>query len=305
MSYSSSRTTRPVGSRTAGATNDRGRTTTTVGKPQRGRYTSPQRKPTTVPASTRSRSVRMDQPSDAVSGQNSRGNAGDPRQGQTAQERLQHRGNYAVIAPNEKKRSQIQRQAEKETRQYEEYKERNKMGYISLPPQTVGGGKVVSQTSARQQQSLQHRQVTARVGYGAKSSYKSSLRAKEEAEALEKKAKARMQTEKNKEREQTRQQRLDEDRRKKNDEFLRKFERNGKQPQGMATSSGHPQVTAVESFEPQSQTSHVVDRPGNSTSDPDVELLKDMFPHKTVDEISEALSSSSGAVDVAANVLMG
>ncbi|XP_070573772.1 epithelial-stromal interaction protein 1-like [Ptychodera flava] len=105
----------------------------------------------------------MDQPSDGVSGQTSGDNVSDPRQGQTVQERFQHRGNYAMIAPNEKRRSQIQQQAEKETRQYEEYKERNKMGYISLPPQAVGGGTVVSQTGARQQQSLQHRQVTARL----------------------------------------------------------------------------------------------------------------------------------------------
>ncbi|KAK7478291.1 hypothetical protein BaRGS_00030443, partial [Batillaria attramentaria] len=59
------------------------------------------------------------------------GAAADNAQGQSLQQRATHTGAYTVISPNEKKRRQITEQAERGTREYEQYKQQNKPTRVS------------------------------------------------------------------------------------------------------------------------------------------------------------------------------
>ncbi|XP_067848617.1 epithelial-stromal interaction protein 1 isoform X2 [Heptranchias perlo] len=64
----------------------------------------------------------------------------------------QHRGGYSMIPPNESRRSQLQRMANKELEELKQWKEAHRPGPINMTPAQLGG--CVSETDARRQQQI-------------------------------------------------------------------------------------------------------------------------------------------------------
>ncbi|KAG5850397.1 hypothetical protein ANANG_G00081960 [Anguilla anguilla] len=62
---------------------------------------------------------------------------------------------YTVIAPNPKKRNEIQRKAEAELTALEDFKLRRAMGYVSIAPRRVGGCLTLEEVRNKQQKEMQ------------------------------------------------------------------------------------------------------------------------------------------------------
>ncbi|XP_051970852.1 uncharacterized protein zgc:194621 [Xyrauchen texanus] len=62
---------------------------------------------------------------------------------------------FTVFAPNPKKRQDIQQKAEAELAALEDLRLSRAMGYISIPPSTVGGCLTLEEVRAKQQQEMQ------------------------------------------------------------------------------------------------------------------------------------------------------
>ncbi|XP_038049936.1 putative uncharacterized protein DDB_G0271982 [Patiria miniata] len=121
-------------------------------------------------------------------------------------ETYQSQGGYTRVMPDQKKRDKLQNQRTSELERFEAYKEKRKLGHVSMTPSRVGGAKVSEEEARKQQQrELQDKkyEMISKRGLWAK-----EKREREEQEYAEKKARARQQTEKNKQREQQRQREL-------------------------------------------------------------------------------------------------
>ncbi|XP_023446033.2 epithelial-stromal interaction protein 1 [Dasypus novemcinctus] len=88
-------------------------------------------------------------------------------------------GAYTLIAPNENRRSQIQRIAEKELENLEKWKEQNRAKPVNLLPRRLGGSQ--SEAEVRQKQQLQQMQSK----YRQKLKREESIRIKKAAEEAE------------------------------------------------------------------------------------------------------------------------
>nr|XP_015099181.1 epithelial-stromal interaction protein 1 isoform X2 [Vicugna pacos] len=88
-------------------------------------------------------------------------------------------GAYTVIAPNEKRRNEMQRIAEKELEDLERWKEKHRAQPINLEPRRLGGSQ--SEAEVRQRQQLQLMQSK----YQQKLNREESIRIKKEAEEAE------------------------------------------------------------------------------------------------------------------------
>ncbi|XP_010979168.3 epithelial-stromal interaction protein 1 isoform X2 [Camelus dromedarius] len=88
-------------------------------------------------------------------------------------------GAYTVIAPNEKRRNEMQRIAEKELEDLERWKEKHRRQPINLEPRRLGGSQ--SEAEVRQRQQLQLMQSK----YQQKLNREESIRIKKEAEEAE------------------------------------------------------------------------------------------------------------------------
>ncbi|XP_035570566.1 epithelial-stromal interaction protein 1-like isoform X5 [Canis lupus familiaris] len=102
------------------------------------------------------------------------GGAPEPRGGQPRARRPP--GAYTMIAPNENRRSQIQRIAEQELKNLEKWKEQHRAKPVNLVPRRLGGSQ--SQAEVRQKQQLQLMQSK----YQQKLKREESVRIKKEAE---------------------------------------------------------------------------------------------------------------------------
>ncbi|XP_036314232.1 epithelial-stromal interaction protein 1 isoform X2 [Pipistrellus kuhlii] len=88
-------------------------------------------------------------------------------------------GTYTLIAPNENRRKQIQRIAEKELENLEKWKEQHRAKPVNLVPTRLGGSQ--SEAEVRQKQQLQLKQSK----YQQKLKREESVRIKKEAEEAE------------------------------------------------------------------------------------------------------------------------
>ncbi|XP_006884674.1 PREDICTED: epithelial-stromal interaction protein 1 [Elephantulus edwardii] len=92
---------------------------------------------------------------------------------------LQHTGAYTMITPNENRRNQIQRIAERELEELEKWKAQNRAKPVSLMPRRLGGSQ--SEAEVRQKQQLQLMQSK----YQQKLKREESVRIRKEAEEAE------------------------------------------------------------------------------------------------------------------------
>lgn len=90
-----------------------------------------------------------------------------------------HIGAYTLIAPNENRRSQLQRIAEKELENLEKWKEQHRAKPVNLVPRRLGGSQ--SEAEVRQKQQLQLMQSK----YQQKLKREEAIRIKKEAEEAE------------------------------------------------------------------------------------------------------------------------
>ncbi|KAJ8375760.1 hypothetical protein SKAU_G00063400 [Synaphobranchus kaupii] len=70
---------------------------------------------------------------------------------------------FTVIAPNQKKRHEIQRKAEAELAALEDFKLSRAMGYVSIAPSKVGGCLTLKEVRNKQQQEMQMSQKQKQV----------------------------------------------------------------------------------------------------------------------------------------------
>ncbi|XP_064649339.1 epithelial-stromal interaction protein 1-like [Lineus longissimus] len=137
-----------------------------------------------------------------------------------AERRLEYRGGYSVMPPDETRKRQVEAQARKESEEYERYKEQKKPGHMSYVG-TAGGGLTEEQARARAAKEHSHSKFNS---LQKRQQYHDEARRKEDMKYEEKKAQAREQSEQNERRERERQKSLDHDRRMKNDAFFRKWD---------------------------------------------------------------------------------
>ncbi|XP_006821722.1 uncharacterized protein LOC102809101 [Saccoglossus kowalevskii] len=255
------------------------------------RNPSPRRNPTKVPGVGRQgRSVEQSKMEDGeVNPGTDYGKAGDLKQ------RAEYCGAFTKITPNEKRRNQVARQAAEEERMYEEHKASKRIDYISLPPQTIGGG-AVTEHEVRRKQSVEQRQNAVQQRT-ARATYREKQKAQEEAQLREKKAKARQQTERNKERAENRKEMWDEDRKKKNDEFLRRFEN---KPKVRSSASDHSSDTTTSTASHMSMPNSA----SHQRSGRPLDQLIEMFPDHDISQLSQALDHANGSADLAVSFLI-
>ncbi|XP_052104799.1 epithelial-stromal interaction protein 1-like isoform X2 [Mytilus californianus] len=147
-------------------------------------------------------------------------------QEQPLDQRMSNQGCYTMISPNEKKRQEIQRQADQETANYQQYKEQKKVGPLSYVG-TAGGGNITQQQARNKliqdNKNPSMRQRERREGYRAQQ------KKREEEEIEQKRNKQRELADKNKLRshqtDAEKKNKWDEDRRRKTDDFLSRLER--------------------------------------------------------------------------------
>merc|ERR1712004_552260 len=147
---------------------------------------------------------------------NSRGGANGS--GNTASgERVQRGSGFTMFAPKEEKRREVQAQAQKETDNYNKYKEGRKIKHVNYVG-TAGGGPShapMQQTaSPTKPKSLAERRAEEKI--------------RQDDELAKKKTAARQQSERNNLKSAERNHRLDEDRRRANAAFLDKLEHQNK-----------------------------------------------------------------------------
>ncbi|XP_060250277.1 epithelial-stromal interaction protein 1 isoform X3 [Ovis aries] len=134
-------------------------------------------------------------------------------------------GAYTLIAPNEKRRNEIQQMAAKELEELERWKEQQRVKSITLPPMTLGGSQ--SEAEVRRRQQLQLIQSK----YQKKLKREECVRIKKEAEEAEvqkmraaQREKSNKLEEKKRLQENLRRETFREHQQHKTAEFLRRFE---------------------------------------------------------------------------------
>ncbi|VDI32187.1 Hypothetical predicted protein [Mytilus galloprovincialis] len=237
-------------------------------------------------------------------------------QQQPLDQRMSYQGGYTMISPNEKKRQEIQRQADKETASYQQYKEQKKVGPLSYVG-TAGGGAITEQ-QARNRLIQDNKNPSMKLRE-KREIYKTEQKKKEDEEIELKRKKQRDLADKNKlkshQTEADKRNKWDEDRRRKTDDFLSRLERKPNEdrqpgsgntefkPRGSDTVSSN----AVASVQPVSE----VDTPNNlrgahaysNTNMPvsnDLDTLHVMFPHCDRATLQDILQHNSleSAIDL-------
>ncbi|XP_015219198.2 epithelial-stromal interaction protein 1 [Lepisosteus oculatus] len=124
-------------------------------------------------------------------GENVNNQAGEENNTTTRNERNpQYMGGYSMIPPNESRRREMQRMAQKEEEDLKRWKEGHRPGPLSLPPAQLGGA--ISMTEARQRQFLELRESK----YRKKLKQEDDKRKRKEAEEMEIQQKKVLQREK-------------------------------------------------------------------------------------------------------------
>ncbi|XP_039733147.1 epithelial-stromal interaction protein 1 [Pteropus medius] len=114
-----------------------------------------------------------------VSGQGSEAAPEGPSQDGPGRAEQRHAGAYTLITPNETRRNQLQRIAEKEMENLERWKELHRAKPVNLVPRRLGGSQ--SEAEVRQKQQLQLMQSK----YQQKLKREEAMRIKKEAEEAE------------------------------------------------------------------------------------------------------------------------
>ncbi|XP_033760177.1 epithelial-stromal interaction protein 1-like [Pecten maximus] len=241
------------------------------------------------------------------------------------EQRMSHQGGFTMITPNEKKRQAVSEQAKRGLDQYDAHKQQQKLGHVSYVG-TAGGGQMTMAESRQRMVDGNRFGKTDRLQ--KQQQYKDERKQKEETEFEKKKMQQRMKAETNKQREATRQSqdhmKYDEDRRRKNEEFLKKLEGQSRQP-GVSTSGNvastdnSPLRLAAPAISPDSQCQrsyeHVQSSPGGQSSShsteneatggqiSQLETLMSMFPMYSTDILCDILNQTDNNLDQAVQLL--
>lgn len=232
----------------------------------------------------------------------------DSQEQQQLGQRMSYQGGYTMISPNEKKKQQIQQQAERGMQSYQQHKEQNRIGHMSYVG-TAGGGQM-SQEESRRKLVEENRNPSMRLRE-KREEYRVKQKQKEEEEINQKRLKQRQLAEKNELRktqnEEDKRKKWDEERRRQNEAFLNKLE-------GKGSKDHTPPQHRVP---PSHMSSADLDRPAPSMSDSplsirglgqprgvpsDIDTLHDHFPNcdRTV---LEDILSQAGSVESAISML--
>ncbi|XP_022088095.1 uncharacterized protein KIAA1211 homolog [Acanthaster planci] len=122
------------------------------------------------------------------------------------QETYQSQGSYTRVMPDPKKRDKLLNQRSSELEKLEAYKERRKLGHVSMKPTPVGGARVSEEEVRRKQQREQQEKKYDLIR--KREQWAEEKRQREDQEFAEKKTKARQQAEKNRQKELARQREL-------------------------------------------------------------------------------------------------
>lgn len=172
---------------------------------------------TQAPASNARQSRGYSQPTPGAADAGQRAQQAEGGQTRT----LEWRGAYAVMPPNEKRRTEISRVAQEETAEFEAYKESQRVGHVSYVG-TVGGQN--SEAQSRRVTRVQSLAATPMQKKLADEQRRRATKELEQAQHERHKAAQRHKAEAHEESERARQRRLDDDRRRKNEAFLDKLQ---------------------------------------------------------------------------------
>lgn len=252
------------------------------------------------------------------------------------EQRMSYQGGFTMITPNEKKRQAVNEQAKRGLDQYNTHKQQQKLGHVSYVG-TPGGGQM---TMAESRQRMIDGNRFGKVDRLQKQQqYKDERKQREETEYEKKKIQQRMKAENNKQREATQhsqnQMKYDEDRRRKNEEFLRRLEGQSRQPGVSSTGNTAPsdnfplRLAAPGPSASHWSYEHTVQRsPGHSSSydignettggqcstystdneatggqSSQLETLMSMFPMYSTDILSDILNQTDNNLDQAIQLL--
>ncbi|XP_060070642.1 epithelial-stromal interaction protein 1-like [Ylistrum balloti] len=266
-------------------------------------------------SSVRGRGMDVNQPSQ---------DQGEPP---SQEQRTSYQGGFTMITPNEKKRQAVSEQAKRGLEQYNSHKQQQKLGHVSYVG-TAGGGQMTMEES--RQRIIDGNRFGKVDRLQKQQQYKNERKQKEEAEYEKKKLQQRMKAESNKQREVSRQSqdhiKYDEDRRRKNEEFLRKLEGKSRQPAASASTTDNsplrlaapatsPDNQSQRSYEytPVVQSSQQFNSSGVQSSQftdeatggqsSELETLMSMFPMYSTEILSDFLSQTGNNVDQAVQLL--
>ncbi|XP_041378585.1 nucleosome-remodeling factor subunit NURF301-like [Gigantopelta aegis] len=139
----------------------------------------------------------------------------------SSEQQLSHLGAFSMLTPNQAKRQQIISQAQRETQQYEAYKEKTKLKHVSYVG-TVGGGE---KSEAEARRDAERKQANAKLQRLKKQQqWQEQKKVSEDSVYEQKKLDARRQSELKEEKERRREEKLKEDMRRKRSAFLDKLE---------------------------------------------------------------------------------
>lgn len=227
-------------------------------------------------------------------------------QQQPLDQRMSYQGCYTMISPNEKKRQEIQRQADKETANYQQYKEQKKVGTLSYVG-TAGGGDITQQ-QARNKLIQDNKNPSMRLREKREEN-RIQKKKKEEEEIELKRKKQRELADKNKLKSQQtdaeKNNKWDEDRRRKTDDFLSRLEKkpNDRQqgntefkPRGSDTVSSTPDAPVQPVFEVDTSKYASGDNACSDTNIPvsnDLDTLHSLFPQYDIATLQDFLQHNS------------
>lgn len=231
-------------------------------------------------------------------------------------QRMSYQGGFTMITPNEKRKQEIQKQAERETANFQQYKEQRKVGHMSYVG-TAGGGEL-TQEQARNKLIQENKNPSMRLRE-KREEYRSQQKTREEEEINQKRNRQRELAEKNKARQvqsdSDQRRKWDEDRKRKTDEFLSRLE--AKPTQGSSRGGTLEARTSDLQIDSSASASNIpaalndstpIDAPsawGNSHSSrvvqDDIDTLQRIFPYydRTVlQDILEQTQSVEAAIEM-------
>ncbi|XP_071798265.1 uncharacterized protein [Asterias amurensis] len=195
---------------------------------------------------------------------------GQPTPGEERRDTYQPNGGYTLHTPNPKKREQLQNGANNELERLAAYKEKKRVGHVSITPGRVGGNKMSEEQVRRQQVREQEKKKFDNIR--KRQQWAEEKKAREDKEINEMKARAREQTERNKRKEEQRQRNMTSDRQ-------RWMECGG--------------LEKLEGEEAKRSGSSVVFGSNESS----LQGLTDMFPFKSPEKLKEMLKAANGDVN--------
>ncbi|XP_050411839.1 uncharacterized protein LOC126826796 [Patella vulgata] len=227
---------------------------------------------------------------DRLGGPDNRNNDSRP------ENRISHGSGFTVISPNEKKRREINQQAQKNMLTYEKHKEESRLQHVSYVG-TAGGG-FISEREARQRAAM-NQSKAAFDSRLKRESVRAAAKQQEEAVYEQRKQAARKQAELNEQREREnekrRKERMNDDMRRKNAAFLDRLEAGNS---SRKTNSGAVNSSSKSRREPEPMVA-VSNR--NYQRD-DLDRLQVMFPDCSRNYLSDIIEQM-GSLELAVNVL--